>query len=136
MYLLLILFVLFSFCIIFIYLNFLISNEDPLKKYYYIQNNKVFAQQDLPEFTDLGVISVHNEGLYRIQNKDNNEIFESNNMSWRKHRLIGKYFHHSNNPNCEVYKSSPLTFGLRTIKPIQMNEEITADYYPLQRFYE
>ena len=123
--------------LIFMYLYFIVSSEDPLLKYYYISNNKVFAQQDLPEFTDLGVVSVHNEGLSRLKNIENNETFEtSQNIKWRKHRLIGKHFNHSNDPNCEVYKSSPLTFGLRTVKPIKMNEEITADYYPLQRFYE
>ena len=134
---LLLLFLLLLCFAIYVFLYFIVSSEDPLLKYYYIRNNKVFAQQDLPAFTDLGVISVHNEGLTRVKNIGNNELFETTqNIKWRKHRLIGKHFNHSENPNCEVYKSSPLTFGLRTVKPIKMNTEITADYYPLQRFYE
>ena len=125
-------------CIIIVYIHYCVPVNDSLQKYYFIDNKRVYAKMDIPEFTDLGVISVHtNDGLSRVRDVIDNEVhYTKENMPWRKHRSIGKYIHHSENPNCEVYKSSPMTFGLRTIKQIKMNEEITTDYYPLHMFYK
>lgn len=113
-------------------------NEDTLQKYYYIENEKVYAKMDIHEYTDLGVISIHtDDALRRVKDTCNNEIhYTSQNIPWRKHREIGKYIHHSEYPNCEIYRSSPMSFGLRSTKSIKAGQEITTDYYPLHTFYE
>ena len=122
--------------IIFIYLEFCTSPNEPLHKYYEIRNESVYAKMDIPEFTDLGVISVHGDGVTRSKDVVNNKIhYTENNLQWRKHRELGKYIKHSESPNCEVYHSSPLSFGLRTKKKIHMNDELVTDYYPLDLFY-
>ena len=113
--------------------------EEPLHKYYHIVDNNVYAKMDIPEFTDLGVISVHTqEGIDRTKKYDNGNIINrtKHNIPWRKHRDLGKFLKHSESPNCEVYKSSPMTFGLRTIKKINDGEQINSDFYPLQQFYQ
>lgn len=123
--------------LLYLYSNYLTSSVEPLHKFYTIDNNIVIAKMDIPEFTDLGVISVHtHEGIQRTRDTCTNDIMYTNdNTPWRKHREIGKYIRHSEEPNCEVYKSSPMSFGLRTIHKINIGDEITTDYYPLQRYY-
>ena len=130
-------FVIFTICTIMTYL-WCLPQSDELKKYYFINDKRVYAKMDIPEFTDLGVISVHtDEGISRVKDTIDNEVhYTETNMPWRKHRDIGKYVHHSDNPNCEVYKSSPMTFGLRTLKQVAINDELTTDYYPLHIFYK
>lgn len=122
---------------IFIYCQYFIGPVEPLHKYYEIKDEKVYAKMNIPLFTDLGVISVYSEeGLQRSKDTIENEIhYTSKNVPWRKHRELGKFIRHSENPNTEIYKSSPMTFGLRTIKEIKYGEELITDYYPLEKFY-
>ena len=130
-------FIVLTFLLIYMYVKFLELNNEPLKKYYFIKNNKVYAKMDIPEFTDLGVISIHGEGISRSRDTCNNVLhYTKTNLPWRKHRELGKYIHHSELPNTEIYRSSPLSFGLRTIKKVDINEEISTDYYPLEKYYD
>ena len=67
--------------IVFIYLEFCTSPSEPLHKYYEIRNESVYAKMDIPEFTDLGVISVHGDGVTRSKDVVNNTIhYTENNL--------------------------------------------------------
>lgn len=125
--------------IMYICIIFLKRVEEPLHKYYHIIDNNVYAKMDIPEFTDLGVISVHTQGgIDRTNKYDNGNVINKtkSGIPWRKHRDLGTFLKHSETPNCEVYKSSPMTFGLRTMKKIQDGDQISSDFYPLQHFYQ
>lgn len=123
-------------CTVYLFIHYF-PDEDVLHKYYSIDNNMVYARMDIQPYTDLGVISIHtDEGLWRVKDTCHNDVhYTAKNIPWRKHRELGKHLRHSEHPNCEVYKSSPMSFGLRTIKPIKVGDEITTDYYPLHSFY-
>ena len=132
-----VIFVIFIIACICIYYSYFTANTEPLHKYYYIHEERPLAKMKIPDFVDLGVIAIHgNVALRRTRDTTDNQIqYTSNNTPWRKHRELGKFIRHSEQPNCEVYKSSPMSFGLRTIKHIHENEELTTDYYPLQKHY-
>ena len=119
------------------------NEPDSLKKYYGVYDSKIhgrgcFADRDIPEFFDLGVITVHtNDGIGRLKDpsREGRYYYSKQGIPWREHRLLGRYINHSESPNCEVYTSSPLTFGTRTITKIHQGEELTIDYYPLRAVY-
>ncbi len=129
--------------ILILYILTIHNTNDKLEKYYMVSESKIhglgcFAKQDLPEYLDLGVITVHTyEGINRLRDpsKKCRVFYTKNNIPWREHRLLGRYTNHSENPNCEVYKSSPMTFGMRTIKKIKQGNELLIDYYPLRSAY-
>ena len=129
--------------VVIIYVLTIHINSDELQKYYMIDKSKIhglgcFAKQDLPEYLDMGVITVHTyEGVNRLRDpsKKGRIFYTKDNIPWREHRLLGRYTNHSETPNCEVYKSSPMTFGMRTIKKIKQGDELLVDYYPIRSVY-
>tara|TARA_Y100000389_G_scaffold166982_1_gene171947 strand:- start:390 stop:821 length:432 start_codon:yes stop_codon:yes gene_type:complete len=97
-----------------------------------------FASKKIMPYTDMGVITVHTtEGIKRMDDPSREGRFykSSTGLNWREYRLLGRYINHSSTPNCEVYRSSPLTFGVRTSTIIKYRDEITIDYKRLRDFY-
>lgn len=131
-----VIFILFIMCIISVYLHYCASDIEPLHKYYIIKNRTVYAKMNIPAFTDLGIITVHTiDVINRVRDNCDNDIMYSDTIPWKRHRELGKYIKHSEYPNCEIYNASPTSFGIRTIRVITKGDEINADYFPLQIFY-
>ncbi len=131
-------------CIILLYLYILCCPiQDELDNLYKIGKSPIhgigcFANKKIMPYIDLGVISVHgDEGIKRISDpsKEGRYFKTTNGMNWREHRLLGRYINHSNSPNCEVYRSSPLSFGIRTKSTINYGDELTINYKVLRTYY-
>lgn len=118
------------------------NQEEQLDSLYYIGESNIegvgcFASRDIQPFTDFGVITVHTqEGIERYPKYDTDRYFTTEeNMPWKEHRKLGRFINHSTNPNCEIYKSSPYSYGLRTTKSVTQNEELVLDYFDIRNIY-
>ena len=128
--------------IFFIYLLYNPKSDD-LDLYYDIGNSSIhgigcFSKKYIMPFTDLGIITVEgDDAIQKISDPSKKGRFFKtvSGINWREHRLLGRYINHSATPNCEVYRSSPVTFGVRTIKEIDFREEITINYKIIRDTY-
>lgn len=96
----------------------------PLPSNVTIKNSEIeglglFATEDIPENTDLGMTHIYDER------------FPDNHIRVP----LGGFFNHSNEPNCTIVSSTKDDFGneiehlrLVTIKNIKAGEELTAFY--------
>lgn len=78
-----------------------------------IEGHGLFAKEDIPKGTELGITHVRDE---RFQN----DYIRT---------PLGGFFNHSEDPNCEAYLEGQDFICLRTIKDIQKGEELTAYYW-------
>lgn len=118
------------------------NKESKLDDLYYVNESPIhgigcFASRDISSFHDFGVITVHTkEGIERYPKYNSDRYFKTDEgMPWKEHRKLGRYINHSQNPNCETYKSSPYSYGLRSIKPIKQNDELLLDYFDIRNIY-
>jgi len=78
----------------------------------YIEGLGLFTEKDLPSNTKLGISHV----------KD--DRFENGYIR----TPLGAFVNHSDAPNCEFYKDGDYIM-LRTIRNINVNHELTAEYW-------
>ena len=77
-----------------------------------IEGHGLFATEDIPEGTELGISHVRDE---RFPNS-------------YVRTPLGGFYNHSEEPNCEAYVDGDF-IRLKTIKPIQQGEELTGFYW-------
>jgi SET domain-containing protein len=87
----------------------------------------------LPDCLDIRSSKIHGRGLFATERIPAGVIIGVTHVEDKRFKdglirtELGGYFNHSDNPNTEI-----VTFGdikwLRTIKPIEASEEITARY--------
>ena len=79
----------------------------------YIEGLGLFANDNLPANTQLGISHI----------KD--KRFENNYIR----TPLGGFVNHADIPNCEFYKDDGDYILLRTIRPINIGHELTAEYW-------
>ena len=72
----------------------------------------LFATKDLPTGKDLGICHIEDDR------------FENGHIR----TPLGGFYNHSDNPNCETYKSEGY-IKLKSIKNIKIGEELTSNYW-------
>ena len=88
-----------------------LPKEVTIKKSY-IEGLGLFANDNLSANTELGISHIKDSRF------DNDYI----------RTPLGGFVNHSDNPNCEFYKDGDY-IKLRTIRPINIGNELTAEYW-------
>jgi len=87
----------------------------------------------LPDCLDIRSSKIHGRGLFATERIPAGVIIGVTHVEDKRFKdglirtELGGYFNHSDNPNTEIVTFGDIK-GLKTIKPIEASEEITARY--------
>ena len=88
----------------------------------------------LPEYLAIGPSKIHGAGILATEDIPGevvigiSHVYDPNFQHDYIRTPLGGFYNHSDNPNCETYKSEGY-IKLKSIKEIKIGEELTSKYW-------